>query len=104
MTAVLVAYPLLVLATYRVWRLVAVDTITEPIRAWFIFRDGPVWTWMADLVTCAWCLGWWLSGVAAVAYVTVFGVSWWWLVLVWPAVSAGVGLLDTLVDRLSSNG
>lgn len=92
---VAIGVPLLALATYRVWRLVAVDQITEPIRARFIFRDGRLWQWVADLVGCPWCLGWWLSGVASVAYVMVLGLGWWWVVL-WPAVSCVVGFLHRL--------
>lgn len=93
--SVALGVPLLALATYRVWRLIAVDQITEPIRARFIFRDGRLWQWVADLVGCPWCLGWWLSGVASVAYVMVLGLGWWWVVL-WPAVSCVGGFLHRL--------
>ena len=81
------------LAVYRVWRIIAVDQITEPIRARFIWREGRVWQWIADLIGCPWCLGWWLSGVAAAAYVVALGLSWWWVLLLWPAVSCVVGFL-----------
>jgi hypothetical protein len=90
--------PFLSLAVYRVWRIIAVDQITEPIRARFIFRDGRVWRWVADLIACSWCAGWWLSGVASVAYVGALGLSWWWVLLLWPAVSCVVGLLGKLDD------
>lgn len=97
------AIPFLALAVYRVWRIVAVDQITEPIRARFIFRDGRVWQWIADLIECPWCLGFWLSGVASVAYVGALGLSWWWVWLLWPAVSCVVGILGKLVDSHDSN-
>ena len=90
--------PFLSLAVYRVWRIIAVDQLTEPIRIRTIFRSGPVWSWLEDLVTCEWCLGWWLSGVAAVAYIAALGLSWWWVVLLWPAVSCVVGFLGKLDD------
>ena len=95
---VLLGVPLLALAAYRVWRIIAVDQITEPIRIRTIFRSGPVWSWLEDLVTCPWCLGWWLSGVAAVVYVAALGLSGWWVWLLWPAVSCVVGFLGKLDD------
>lgn len=112
MGELVLVYPLLVLATYRVWRIIAVDQITEPIRSRYMWRDGPVWSWVMDMVVCPWCLGWWLSGIAAMSYTVVWivvcGGSWWWLVagvaLLWPAVSTGVGITSTIVDRLSSDG
>lgn len=103
MLDLLIAFPLLSLATYRVWRIFAVDSITEPLRARFLFREGRVWEWVADLVTCPWCLGWWLSGAAVAAYVGWSGASWWLFPVGWCAVSAGVGITHHLVDNLSSN-
>jgi hypothetical protein len=90
--------PFLALAVYRVWRIIAVDQITEPIRARIIFRTSRLWDWIADLITCPWCLGFHLSGIAAVAYVGALGLSWWWVVLLWPAVSCVVGFLGKLDD------
>lgn len=104
MPDLLIAAVLLSLATYRVWRIFAVDPITEPIRARFLFRDGLVWEWVADLVTCPWCLGWWLAGVASAGYLWWCGGPWLWLVVLWPVVSAGVGIIAHLVDTLSSDG
>jgi len=108
MLDLLIALVPLTLATWRLWRIIAVDSITEPIRARFLFRDGPLWEWVADLVTCPWCLGYWLSGATTGVYVWrsgVFGpehliVGW---VLAWLAVSAGVGITNVIVDNLSSN-
>jgi hypothetical protein len=97
-TMAVLSIPFLALAVYRVWRIIAVDQITEPIRARFIFRDGRVWRWVADLIGCAFCLGWWLSGVAAVAYVGALGLSGWWVWLLWPAVSCVVGFLGKIDD------
>lgn len=97
-TIAVLSIPFLALAVYRVWRIIAVDQITEPIRIRTIFRSGPVWSWLEDLVTCPWCLGWWLSGAASVAYVAALGLSWWWVVLLWPAVSCVVGFLGKLDD------
>ena len=95
---VLLGVPPLALAVYRVWRIIAVDQITEPIRNLFIWNNTPLWNWITDLVTCPWCLGWWLSGAASVAYVAALGLSWWWVWLLWPAVSCVVGFLGKLDD------
>lgn len=88
----LIAAPLLALAVYRVWRLLAKDFILEPIRSRFIFREGRAWAWISDLLQCAWCLGFWLSGVACLVFLLVTDLSLWWLALIWPAVSALVGI------------
>lgn len=77
-----------VLATYRLTRLATTDSITEPIRGAlirmaYVTRDGAdeagerielhggTWTqlaqddleapWLAQLLICRWCLGWWIS-------------------------------------------
>lgn len=97
-TMAVLAIPFLALAVYRVWRIVAVDQITEPIRARIIFRDHPAWDWFVDLVTCPWCLGWWLSGVASLVYVAALDLSAWWVWLLWPAVSCVVGFLGKFDD------
>lgn len=103
MLDLLIAFPLLSLATYRVWRIFAVDSITEPLRARFLFREGRVWEWVADLVLCPWCLGFHLSALAAAGFVAWSGVSWWLFPVGWLAVSAGVGITHAVVDNLSSN-
>lgn len=97
--ALLLALPLLTLASYRVWRLAALDSITEPIRARFIFREGRGWQFLADLIECPWCLGFWISGAASLAWLLAFDLSAWYLVLLWPAVSCLVGVLDWFDPR-----
>lgn len=49
------------LASYRLWRLVGQDAITEPLRDRYA-NDG----WPETLITCPWCLGSWVA----------FGVTW----------------------------
>lgn len=61
---------LLALAAYRVWRLLAEDTILDRPRAWLVGLSG--WTagrptplsyraWLAEFVTCPACFGFWVS-------------------------------------------
>lgn len=54
-------------ASYRIWRLLGEDSITEPLR-----QGLPEWP--LELVTCPWCLGSWVA----------FGMTW--------ATDAAVGL------------
>lgn len=96
MLDLLLALPLLTLASYRAWRLIALDTITEPIRSRVIFRDGRVWEWLATLITCVWCSGAWVSGAASLSWLYAMDLPLGWLALLWPAVSALVGMLDWL--------
>lgn len=46
------------LAAYRLTRLVVEDTITVRPREALIAR-GPGWA--GDMLTCPWCVGWWVS-------------------------------------------
>jgi hypothetical protein len=61
---VIVAYTLVIgLASYRLWRLVAEDAITEGPREWVLARSPEK---VRELIECPWCLGSWLA----------FGVTW----------------------------
>lgn len=85
---------LLVLAAFRVTRLIGWDDITEPWRQRLVKKHPK--GWRPKLITCPWCIGWWV------------GLAWWaaWLIenkwtLVaatpW-AISAGVGLIAKNLD------
>lgn len=85
----LTALVLIGLASYRVWRLVAIDTF-PPVKA---VRVRVVrWPWATELVTCPWCAGTWIT--AAVTWAT-----WAWTngfaapVLVGAAAATVVGLV-----------
>ena len=47
------------LASYRLWRLIGEDSITEPLR-------DRLPEWAFEMTTCPWCLGSWIA----------FGVTW----------------------------
>jgi hypothetical protein len=50
-------------ASYRLWKLIAEDSITEPLRdRWLPHLPQ----WVEDMTVCPWCLGSWLA----------FGVTW----------------------------
>ncbi len=83
---------LLALAAFRVWRLLAEDTILDRPRE-RIVRTLPKGE---EFVTCPWCAGFWVS------------LAWWVGWQVWPhwtlvaavpfAVSAVVGLIAANID------
>ncbi len=93
---------ILILAAYRLFRLAAWDTITEPIRWWVTGYDDHGGMrrrrpdWIGDLWGCPFCLGFWISAALVGA--------WWWepgwtlaVALVF-AVSAGCALVATRLD------
>jgi hypothetical protein len=86
---------LVVGASARLTRLVTVDTIAGPFRAWFIGRYGPD-SKPATLVGCPWCIGFWLTtAVAALAWCA--GDSWWF---VFPALVLTGSYLVGLLARI----
>jgi hypothetical protein len=99
-------FALLALAVFRVFRLIAEDTILDRPRKWLL--RGPLDTWEKEgddpgddyrlewgiFITCPWCLGFWLSGVALILYSLI--VEWvgvFSFLVCWFALSAVVGLV-----------
>jgi Protein of unknown function (DUF1360) len=89
---------LLALAAYRLWRLAALDVITQQLRHWVTrwpgFEDAVPTGYRAELaqfIQCPWCLGFWVAA------------CWWAAWIAWPhaalvaaapfAISAAVGVL-----------
>ena len=92
---------LLGLAGYRLWRLAAIDSITEPIHGRLRASTHPVVQWIDTLWSCPWCLGFWITTALT------WGV--WWIAHPFTAVDAFVimwagstitGLTAALDDRL----
>lgn len=95
------------LAAYRVTRLVTTDKITEPVmerirwgleRRWHRKHDGGSDTeWnskLAYLLSCPWCLGFWVSGVVTVILSMAYGLH--YPILTWLAMSTVVGFLGNI--------
>lgn len=85
----------LVLVAYRLSRAVALDTITEPLRDWLAVH-APVK--VAELVSCGFCAGFWLSGVVATVWLAAAegglretGLVEWQVL--WWAVAGGQSIL-----------
>lgn len=96
---------LLALACYRVTRLVTTDKITEPIfdrlrfgleHRWYA-KHGPEGSdthfnsKLAFMLSCPWCLGFWVSGAGTLLVSLAYGLD--YPILTWLALSTIVGFL-----------
>lgn len=100
----LVLFVLLALACYRVTRLITTDKITEPIfdrlrfgleRRWYEKHDGGSDTHfnskLAFMLSCPWCIGFWVSGAGTLLVSLAYGLD--YPILTWFALSTVVGFL-----------
>lgn len=99
---------LLALACYRVTRLVTTDKITEPIfdkirfgleRRWHQKHDEPgsathFNSKLAFMLSCPWCLGFWISGVGTLLVSLAYGLD--YPLLTWFALSTVIGFLGRI--------
>ena len=73
----LLAFVVIVLAVARATRVLWFDEICQPLRSW-VLRKWPLPSKPGKLVTCYWCLGFWVSLLfcaGAHTYVTVTGLA-----------------------------
>jgi hypothetical protein len=84
------------LATYRITRLITRDTILSSPREKWWKRFPPESTKLGYLITCEWCLSFW---IASLVYISAMIIS--VLVLVYSvfALSAIAGLLTAYEDK-----
>jgi hypothetical protein len=93
----LLAYAVLIgLAAYRLFRMGALDTIFDRPREWLYDREGQPWEFLADLVYCPWCIGWWCSGLLSGLVSWHESYGWVSFVLLWCASSTVCGLVKRL--------
>lgn len=110
------AFVLMVLATYRLTRLVTTDDLTAPLRLRLAERYpahvGPVRdsngravagsatnvpSAIVVLVHCVWCMGIWVAlGAALALHFAGLCNSWTYVVLTWLAAATVVGFLSRL--------
>jgi hypothetical protein len=65
---VIVWVALISLASYRLWRLLGEDSITDPLRA-------RLPDWSLELIECPWCLGSWVAFVVTWATDATVGLQ-----------------------------
>jgi len=81
------------MASMRLTRLATTDSITEQARVWIVAKANK--DWVETLLTCPWCIGFWISGI--VTSVTWFWHNQFWLLgLTILTVSQLVGLFSRL--------
>lgn len=92
------------LVAFRLYRLAGIDDITEPLHGRINAASGRnrAAAWVAELMACAWCLGFWFSAI-------VTGTGWalgvftpYEAVTVTLAASAVCGIvarIDRLLER-----
>ncbi|WP_433341708.1 DUF1360 domain-containing protein [Streptomyces sp. CA-253872] len=98
----------LAFAGYRLTQLGVHDTILDPARArvdaWMAANPTRPRLFVADLISCVYCLGWWLSGAVLATYLLVTGRVTHAPLLIhgieWLAVAGGAVLLNRLDDSL----
>ena len=88
------ALVLCALASHRLTRLVVADSIADRPRTWLTVHLPAL---LAKVISCAWCVGFWIAGgfVAGAVLSGLLPRSWWVLWLAWPAVASGAGAIST---------
>lgn len=91
-----VEYLILGLATYRLTRLFTRDTILDSFRNWWWSKFPPEKHPLGYLLTCEWCLSFWVGSLVFVCYI----ISTATVLVVAPfALSAIAGLLTAYEDK-----
>jgi hypothetical protein len=89
-------YVILGLATYRITRLFTRDTILNNFRNWWWKRFPPEKHPLGYLLTCEWCLSFWVASLLFGCYMISTVTA---LVAVPFALSAIAGLLTAYEDK-----
>lgn len=92
-------FVVLAFAAHRLTRAVAVDSITDPARNWLHRRTSRAGAWVADLIACSHCIGWWVSGVVVGTTWLAEGLPLPWLW--WFGVAGVQSVLASVDARLS---
>ncbi len=106
------AFVIIALAAWRVFHLIAKDKILNRPRRWLL--RGPLETWEKEgddpgddyrlewglFLTCAYCAGFWISGIALSLYcVIVEWVGVFSFLCLWFAISAAVALIAVNLEE-----
>lgn len=93
------------LASFRLWRLLAVDRILAGPRSWLYqqaARPRRPAVWAVEWLDCPWCSGFWIAGATAWALSWARGTGGWSTVAVWWASAAAVPVLATVTGDAES--
>jgi hypothetical protein len=82
------------LAVMRVTRLIVLDQITMPFRAWLLTRNGET-GWFTFLFHCPLCASVWVGAAVAPLY-WFFGRSAWFLI---PALALAFSQVVVMINR-----
>lgn len=70
------------LAGARIWRLLAVDDIAMPFRnLYYRIFTGRAYDWADGLLTCPFCMGFWVTALVFVTGVLTSGCTLWLIVM-----------------------
>lgn len=86
----------LILANYRLARLIVVDQITAPLRE-RLWKRFPPSTQFGYLFTCMWCTSMWTAILIVVCYILNPVLT--TIIAAILALSAAVGIIDTVVEK-----
>lgn len=89
------------LASYRLYRIPAEDSITRRPRDWLYAKSERGWVFLADLLSCAWCVGFWWAGALAGLVAWRSDLSLVDFALLWLASSTVAGITRAVYGRLS---
>lgn len=87
---------ILVLATFRISRLLTVDVIFEGLREW-IWKKKPPHTKIGYLFTCNWCMSIWVASLLTICYTIITTAT--TLIALPFALSAVAGLIAARLDN-----
>lgn len=88
----------LILACYRMARLVSMDTITEPVRRWVgrqASSQNKGWMFLAELLLCPYCVGLWVGFLLSTLIASSF-TEWLLLSL---AIAGGQSFLEEVSNN-----
>jgi len=85
------------LATYRITRLFIRDTILSTPRDWFWSKFPPESSKLGYLLTCEWCLSFWIGSLLVFSAIIIPSVT--YVIAAVFAVSAVTGLLTAYEDK-----
>lgn len=95
----LLAFVVLVLAVARATRVLWYDEICQPMRSW-VLRKWPLPSKPGKLVTCYWCLGFWVSLLASTGihfYVAATGLAPWHTMALLPLTTFAIAYASAWV-------